>query len=199
MADEPYSDGVDTTDELIAASVMVGSRMAKLEHRQFELEARVEDLADTVEQSAGDVTQAMRALRGELLGERRALATSAIFAAVGPALDALGAMRSEPGSAGDGAVHAQIRATAGALTNVLQSLGFSAFECEPGAAFDAARMEVLGYGEGDGDGVLASVRPGYMAGDAVVRPAGVLVADPHAGPAPDIDAPAAHPTHTTGG
>ncbi len=141
----------------------------------------------------------MRALRSELLGERRALATAAIFAAVAPALDALDAMRSEPGAAGDGAVHAQIRATAGALSNVLQSLGFSTFECEPGAAFDAARMEVLGYGDGDGEGVLVSVRPGYMAGHAVVRPAGVLVADPRADRAPNADLPAAHPTHTTGG
>jgi hypothetical protein len=41
-------------------------------------------------------------------------------------------------------------------------------------------MECLGYGEGPTGVVLEVMQPGYRTADVVVRPAGVLIADPRA-------------------
>lgn len=153
-------------------------QVSRIEKRQFELEARFEDVADAVQEAAAETARALKSLRVELLGERRALATRSVFNAVLPAIDALGAMSDNHLGEGHHAGQSRARAISATLSNVLQSLGFSTFEAEVGEPFDPARMEALGYGQGERGVVLDSVRPGYRAQEAVVRPAGVLIADP---------------------
>jgi molecular chaperone GrpE len=150
-----------------------------------ELEARVEQLTEAVRASGADTARALEAMHRDLVGERRALATRTVFEAVAAALDSLGTMRDGLEGERDRRMHTQLRAVIGTLTNVLQELGFSQFDAKVGEPFDPARMESLGYADGERGVVLATVRPGYRADDAVVRAAGVLIADPAGGGEPE--------------
>ena len=150
-----------------------------------ELKARVDELAEAVRTSGADTARALGAMHRDLVGERKALATRTVFEAVIAALDTLGTMRDGLEDERDQRVQTQLRAIIGTLTNVLQALGFSQFEVEVGEPFDPARMESLGYAAGERGIVLGAVRAGYRADDAVVRPAGVLIADPADGGAPE--------------
>ena len=78
---------------------------------------------------------------------------------------------------GDGRAWRLVRAVVSSLSNLLQSLGFEAFEAEEGEPFDPHRMECLGFQEGEPGIVLEAVRSGYRIDQTVVRPAGVHIAD----------------------
>jgi molecular chaperone GrpE (heat shock protein) len=173
-------DRVDHPDPGDQLRVLADS-IARLEERQAGLERRVEEAVAAIKESGATAARALGAMQRDLVGERRGLATRVVFEAVVAALDSLAAMRDGLDGERDGRMLTQIRAVHGTLTNVLQALGFSRFEAEVGEPFDPARMEPLGYAEGARGVVLAAVRPGYLAENAVVRAAGVLIADP-AGP-----------------
>jgi molecular chaperone GrpE (heat shock protein) len=66
----------------------------------------------------------------------------------------------------------------GTLANLLQAIGYVRFEVNPGEPFDPSRMQCLGYRQGKTGVVLEVLQPGYAAAGSVVRPAGVLIADP---------------------
>lgn len=162
----------------------LADRISELEERQAGLQGRLEEATAAMQKAGGETARALGAMHRDLVGERRGLATRAVFEAVVAAVDALTAMRDGLEGERDGRMQTQIRAVLGTLTNVLQALGFSQFEARVGEPFDPARMESLGYADGARGIVLGMVRPGYLAEDAVVRAAGVLIADPAAGTAP---------------
>ncbi|HEX6862888.1 MAG TPA: nucleotide exchange factor GrpE, partial [Thermoanaerobaculia bacterium] len=82
----------------------------------------------------------------------------------------------DPGA--DGQLFAQVNGVVSALAGLLQGLGFHELVPEVGEPFDPATMECVGYAPGRPGVVLAGVHPGYRAHDVIVRPAGVLIADP---------------------
>jgi molecular chaperone GrpE (heat shock protein) len=161
-------------------------RISELEARQAGLQTRVEEAAAAVEDAGATTARALATMHRELVGERRGLATRAVFEAVVAAVDALAAMRDGLDTEQDARMLTQVRAVLGTLTNVLQGLGFAQFDAEVGEPFDPARMEAVGYAPGARGIVLGMVRPGYRAEDAVVRAAGVLIADPAATQANDV-------------
>jgi len=64
---------------------------------------------------------------------------------------------------------------------MLHVLGFEEFNVGEGKAFDPVCMECVGYAEGKSGVVLKARRPGYCAGGKIVRPAGVVIANPRCG------------------
>jgi molecular chaperone GrpE (heat shock protein) len=156
--------------------------VAAIEQRQLDLAAALDEVVKEVREAASGHRQALAALHRDLLGERRAAATQEVFGAVVPALDALDAMLAGLDPDDSRQVRMQVGAVASTLRNILQSLGYDAFQVEAGEAFAPERMEALGYADGAPGVVIATVRPGYANRGTVVRPAGVLVAG---GPAPD--------------
>jgi molecular chaperone GrpE (heat shock protein) len=79
----------------------------------------------------------------------------------------------------------QLKAVTTVLRTVLREMGYREFEVEPGETFDPTRMECVGYADGAPGVVINVIRSGFSAGDAIVRCAGVTIADPsrsrHAG------------------
>ena len=136
------------------------------------------DLAEATQAGFAAQRRALAELRRELLGDRRELATASVFHAVAPALDSLEQVRPGLDGKASAALAAQTDAVASALRNLLQSLGYSRFDAAVGEPFEPRRMECVGHLEGVPGVVLAAIRPGYAAGEVVMRPAGVLVAAP---------------------
>jgi molecular chaperone GrpE (heat shock protein) len=163
---------------------MTGQRelLDRIAKAQLELAARVTADAEAVQAALSAQRRAITELRRDLLSDRRSLAVASVFSAVAPALDSLRAVREGIDPDGGGALGLQTDAVASALRNLLQSLGYVSFEAAVGEPFAAQRMECLGHMDGEPGVVLATVRPGYAAGEVIVRPAGVLVAAPDEAP-----------------
>jgi molecular chaperone GrpE (heat shock protein) len=133
-----------------------------------------------IERLVRDQARASEALRRDLVGAHRALAVRSVFDAVASALDSLESVRLGLGPDAPGRAHTQLGLAASVLNILLQTLGFERFDVVPGEQFLPDRMECLGYAEGEPGRVLEVVRAGYCTGELVVRPAGVLIADPAA-------------------
>lgn len=159
---------------------MTGQRqlLERIAKAQLELAARIAADAEATQAALAAQRRALTELRRDLLGDRRGLAVAAVFSAVAPALDSLRAIRDGLDPDRGAALAAQTDAVASALRNLLQSLGYVSFDATVGEPFAPQRMECLGHMEGAPSVVLAAVRPGYAAGEVIVRPAGVLVAAP---------------------
>jgi molecular chaperone GrpE (heat shock protein) len=149
-------------------------RVAAIATAQARLIEQVEAVAEATQAGFAAQRRALAELRREVLGDRRAFAMASVFSAVAPALDSLQTIR--VGLDADAALAAQTDAVTSALQSLLQSLGYLSFEAAVGQPFAPERMECLGHVDGPPGVVLAAVRPGYLAGDVVVRPAGVLLA-----------------------
>jgi molecular chaperone GrpE (heat shock protein) len=157
--------------------------LEELADDMLRLRERLDRLDASLRESVAGLARSVSAIHRDLLSERRALAARHAFDAVLPVLDSLRLMRSGLQSAGTGGdIRAQLTGVILALTQLLQGLGFAEFEAQVGEKFDPARMQCAGYAKGEVGVVLAAVQPGYRAHDIVVRPAGVLIADPR-GPA----------------
>lgn len=165
-------------DELAEDMVELLRRLKDLERAGAELGARLERIEEQVVAGGQEIGRTVDALRRDLIEERRAMTSRHAFDAVCPVLDSLRATRDSLPDGVDEVVRDQLAAVISTLSTLLQGLGFARFDVEEGAAFDPARMECVGYAEGTPGVVVRAVRPGFAVGEAVVRPAGVLIAEP---------------------
>jgi len=132
----------------------------------------------SIERQVQDQVRATEAIRSELESSGSALTSRHIFEAMAPTIDSLRALALGLDAAAQPVAYGQVTSAAAVLNILMQTLGFQRYEVTPGEAFDPRRMECVGYAEGGQRIVLQAVRPGYVAGETVVRPAGVLIADP---------------------
>jgi molecular chaperone GrpE len=169
-------DAQATVEELAEDMVHVLEAIRGLGDGQAELSTRLEELAGAHRQQAVE----LGTLRRDLLGDRRAHANRAAFDAIHPAIDQIRAIHD---GLGDGAAGTklQLSAVISSLRVLLQGLGFVEFVVEVDEPFDPTRMECVAYADGEPGVVLAVVRPGFRTNGAVVRPCGVLIADPALG------------------
>jgi hypothetical protein len=170
--------GDPVMEELADDVLQLLRRMSAVEQRLDGLAAGINGLGHALSEGVAANTRQVDALRRDLLGDRRSVAVGSTFGVAVSALDSLTAMQAglDPGL--DLRLIEQLAAVTSALTSLLERLGFVAFEAVPGEPFDPTRMRCLGFSRGTPGLVLAAVSPGYAAGGAVVRPAGVLIADP---------------------
>jgi molecular chaperone GrpE (heat shock protein) len=179
-ADEPIADderptparrGVDTAaalEELADDMLAVMQRLAQIEQRQITLDEDVRGCASAT-------TRSHEVLRRDLIGEQNTLALRQFVNTVAPALDSLVAMHQGLDSRDDARMQAQLTGVIAILENVLLGMGFRVFLPAAGEPFDAVRMESVGDREGAPGMVAETVRPGYLAGSLVIRPAAVLI------------------------
>ena len=151
-------------------------RMQSFEQLQQQHLERFDRLEAAVTEGARSAGRGLSALRRDLLGERKVQSTRHAFDAVVPILDSVRGLAESLDPEQDARMSRQLRAVGSALSNLLQGLGFEAFDAVPGEPFDPQRMECLGFADGEPGIVLAAVRPGYRAAEAVLRPAGVWIA-----------------------
>lgn len=121
-------------------------------------------------------------LKRELLGDRKAMAARTTLNAVAPWMDSLREMRNRMTSQKDAKLYSQVDAIIDRTVMMLHVLGFEEFCVGEGEVFDPIRMECVGYAEGKSGVVLKAKRPGYCAGGTIIRPAGVIIADPRSTP-----------------
>ena len=119
------------------------------------------------------------AIRKELLGERKALSALSVVNGIVPALDSLYAMQKMLEKDPTSPALPQIDAIIHTLVMMLRGLGFEEFIVDVNAPFNPGSMEFAGYAPGPGGVVLGVVRKGYRTQSGVVRPVGVLIANPY--------------------
>jgi molecular chaperone GrpE (heat shock protein) len=116
-------------------------------------------------------------MRNELLGQWKEMGVRSAFNAVATALDQLRAMHGGLDPEQDGRARGQIAAVMSSLRNALRGLGYEEYSVEPGAAFDAQKMEVVGYDSGPPGAVVRTARPGYRTRDAIAGVCGVILGE----------------------
>jgi molecular chaperone GrpE (heat shock protein) len=171
----------DALHELAEDMLDVMQRLGTAEQLLHDTTAVLDRLTRLVEHGAAQQARSMEQLRQDLTGERRGLIVRGLFDSVVTALDSLEILARACESDGQ-PLGMQLQATCATLGNLLRSIGFSRFDVARGDTFQPARMQCFGYAEGPAGVVLEAVQPGYAASDTVVRPAGVLIADPTSGP-----------------
>jgi len=168
----------DALEEIAEDMVDVVQRLGRLERQAQETTASVAALQTSFAEHSSYQYKLGESLRRDLVGDRKGLALRAVFDPAAAALDQLEAICKGFDPERDRAAFGQVSAAVATLENLLQSLGFSRFAPQTGEAFDPARMQCLGYVEGDPGVVQQVLRRGYLAGDILVRAAGVLIANP---------------------
>lgn len=143
------------------------------------LGARVERLEVQVRQDTRAAVVEVAALRDDVLSERKALSALSVFNAVISSLDSLQALRTLLAENTESPTYRQVVALIDSLTMALRGLGFVEFQVTVGDQFDPTCMECVGYAEGQVGIVLGVNRTGYRTQAGVVRPVGVLIADPN--------------------
>lgn len=165
-------------EEIAEDMVHLLERLRSMEQAQQELADRIEIVGKQVSEQMRATRQTLNAMRRDLLEENKAQASRHAFDAIVPALDSMRALLDALDTDEDARTIAQLRAVTSALSNLLQGIGYDVFDAALGEPFDPARMECLGFADGEPQTVLEAVRPGYSAGNTVVRPAGVRIAEP---------------------
>lgn len=168
----------ESMEELADDMLALLKRVKTLEEQQTETLSRLELLRTSLVAAAESTARESDALRRELLGERKHLAMMSAFLAVAPGLERLQIMRGELDPAKDRRTLDQLHAVVETLSTMLRGLGFTQFEAQANEPFDSTRMECVGFDRGEPNVVLKCVRAGFLAGQTVVRPAGVLIANP---------------------
>jgi molecular chaperone GrpE (heat shock protein) len=168
----------DALEEIAEDMVDVVRRLGKLERLAQETASMVTSMRDSFAEQSSYQYRLVEALRRDLESERRGLALRSLFEATAGALDQLEMVGKGFDPVQHQEAYGQVAAAVATLSNLIQSLGFTRFLPQVGEAFDPARMQCLGYTPGEPGMVLQVLRPGYLAGGTLVRPSGVLIADP---------------------
>lgn len=168
----------DALEEIAEDMEDVIQRLGRLERQSQETASAVASLRDTVAEHSSYQYRLVESVRSDLAESRKGLALRSVFDPTALALDQLEAVRKGFDPEKEQAIYGQVSAATSTLSNLLQSFGFTRFAPDMGTPFDPARMQCLGYAQGQPGVVLQVLQPGYMAGEMLVRPAGVLIADP---------------------
>lgn len=178
---EPSNDSHKTAglfEEIAEDMLDLLQQIRLLEKGQSELFGRL----DRIERALHDATRLhaceIDTLRRDLLGDNKSMNALSVFNTVVLTLDALRAMHAKLHSSKDARTRTQLNAVIQSLSTTLRGLGFAEFQATKGEPFDPARMECLGFLKGKPGIVLNIIRPGYVAHERVVRPVGVMLADP---------------------
>jgi molecular chaperone GrpE (heat shock protein) len=177
-ANVPTADPSGQLEELADDMLSLLKRVKSLEELQGQVLGRIDQLQSAVERSSEVAAREADSLRRELLGQRKHIAQMSAFQAVVTGLERLQVMRGELDTHKDNRMIGQLDAVLQTLGTMLRGLGFVEFRAEVQEPFDPTRMECLGYASGEPNVVLKCLRSGYRADQTVVRPAGVLIANP---------------------
>ena len=193
---DPHGD--DRLDELLEDQLEVLRQVQTLAVEQTRQSQRLDALAESVRGMATTTHQGLSRLRTELLSESKGVAHLRTLEALVEPYDRLSNMcealqrqrnaakpsqrsRRRKSKQDDSAesVHNQLRAVVMILERAIRDLGFERFEVQVGEPFDPEQMQCSpDYAEGEPGIVLKVMKPGYRAGNAVVIPAEVVIADP---------------------
>lgn len=149
--------------------------MGKLEKRQANLEAKLEQLTQEIAAKAQVDAKELNRLRKDLLEEQDSLMGVGVFNLVVPTLDSLHIMLTSLDETADSRVFGQVQSILVTLENLLRRVNISAFSVEAGEDFDAARMRCEGFIESEILGVVKMTRLGYRIRDKTLREAAVLL------------------------
>jgi len=154
--------------DLARAVAAVDGRLTRLEQAQTQQAVTLASIHQYVAYMCDQQSQS--------IGPRRGLMATSVLDAVAPRIDRIRAMRGNLEGERDALTAQALGAVEQLLTRILDDLGFTTMTPRVGEPYDPHRMECDGLAEGEPGKVIEVTRPGYMAGDCVVRVAGVLIA-----------------------
>ncbi len=173
------SGGPLPASELVAGDVtgMIDSILARLDGIEDALRylaTAVNKVEDATQESHHHQMVELGRQRKELLSQQKQAATGKVLVVCAPWIDTLRSMRAQlpPKQV---AVARELGTVIDSLVMILRLLGYAEFHVEPGEQFDPTFMECTGLAPGEPGIVVREEHPGYKAGDAVARPAGVRV------------------------
>lgn len=171
------SDNLYATVEEIAEDIVHIIRSVKqIEGNQDHVAELLAEIRKEIGDQKHQISVEFAKLKNEFFGEQKALINRKTFDTIIPTLDSLIIMKDSLSLKQKG-IPSQLDSVIALMNNVIQSLGFSAFQSEIGSGFNPAQMECIGFSEkGEPGTIVKVIRPGYKAGSVIVRPCGVLLA-----------------------
>lgn len=181
-------------DEVADDLLELFRQVQALAGQQSQFAAAIESLSHELKEAAAATHREVAQLRTDLLSQRRGAALHSIFetlidpwqrlgmiseallrtAPAGPS-KTKGPASAEPTAE---ALRNQVQAAVSILGRALRELGLEEFTAQAGEPYDPKRMLCAGYMAGPPNVVLKSVKPGFCAGDFIITPAMVVIADP---------------------
>lgn len=163
-------------DELADDMLEIMKRMAALDAKSDALGTAVAQLKQLVEDSSRIQALEIDKLKEVLVSDRKELIGRSTFNALRPAIESLGYLRETYENLADHREGGrQAQTILDLLNGITQMLGYQAFSATPGDIFNPQTMECVGDAEGRPGTVVKVERPGYRAGNILVRPCVVLV------------------------
>lgn len=151
-------------------------RMIKVEEGQQTILTLLAQQGTASAQSARTIAREVDTLRRDMVGDRKHIATTSVFNELIPLIDRFQTMCAHLDGEADLRMRSQIEGVLDTLSACLRRLGCEEFAAASGSAFDPSRMQCEAYvDEGEPGHVAATVKPGYLFGEFVLRPATVTV------------------------
>jgi molecular chaperone GrpE (heat shock protein) len=176
--EESLENNTKLVEEVAEDMLEVTRRLKHIETQQSLVLEHLTALENKIQEHSMTTAREVAALRGVVSGEQKGALTRGAFNAVVTSLDFVRSMKKGLENEVDVRMIRQFEAIELSLESAIQGLGFLEIEVAPQDLFDPGRMECLGYEPGKSGLVTSFVRPGYAIGNIVIRPAGVLIANP---------------------
>jgi len=184
-------------DEIAEDMLDITGRLKAAEATQAAMAEQVSLLKESVAESKRESNRQLNRLHRDLLSERKGLIVRDVFNAVSSVSESVRLMRVGLDPVHDERMVQQLTGIESTLVGLLQRIGFRTFSAAEGDVFDPSRMECLGYASAPPSQVVEVIRPGYIAGDVVVAPVGVVIGNPQQ--AESADANAGNPEQSLNG
>jgi len=169
---------LDVVEEIAEDMLELRKYLRETQKSQEQLKDRLEHLEQSIHASSVSNSRRLNKLHSELAGDRKGMLMLGALDALSPFLRSLRVMRAGLDKQIDERIDAQAHALERNLVNVLRRLGYQEFHVEEGEPIDSAKMEGAGYGNGESGIVLEESYPGYTVNGVVVKPAGIIIAEP---------------------
>ena len=163
-------------EEIAKDMLTLMRRMSSVEEGQQTILGKLEGMQESWPQSVRTIAREVDTLRRDMVGDRKHTSATSIFNELIPMIDRLQTMRSSLDGDDDSRMLCQVDGVLKTLSACLRRLGCEEFVAQAGSPFDPSHMECEAHiCDGEPGVVLESVRPGYLFGEFVMRPAAVKV------------------------
>lgn len=162
-------------DELADDMLEVIKKINQIESRVSALGALVQYQQQMLEGGVASIVMEMNRLKENLLSDRKEFAMRSSLNAILPSLESLGYIEEMYRDDGDARPQKQCELIKNVLTGLIRTMGYREFESKVGSDFDPYTMASAGNEEGEPGKVLRVAWPGYLFGQSVVKPCGVIL------------------------
>jgi molecular chaperone GrpE (heat shock protein) len=150
-------------------------KIGQIENKITLLGSTVQYLQQLVENSSKSIVIEIDRIKEILISDRKEFTSRSTLNALIPTLESLRFIEEISVEEKDNRLRKQSELIRSVLTGLIQMLGYREHEAKTGTDFDPFTMRCMGYDDGEPGKVIRTVYPGYISGNLMVKPCGVIL------------------------